>query len=198
MVVNVDANGHALVRGIITSKTFSSDGSVRTIVINSWGGAWTIRTNVATMAIPQGSIGGGDLSIMPVGDFVGVDGQIAQDQMNTIDGTVVRDWTISPTGTGATSSSSSDSGSTASSTGAISYGTLYTGTASATDGTSTFTLTDSSGTAYTVTTNSDTILIDTNGDPITFSSIGNGDSIRLNGSLSGSSITATVVRDTAK
>jgi len=85
MILNVEANGHVVIRGTVASA------SANTITINSWGGLWTIRVTGASSII-----GAANLGSIPVGNFVGVDGFLAQNQAYTVDATVVRDWTTSP------------------------------------------------------------------------------------------------------
>lgn len=201
MVVDIDSSGTALVRGVVMSS------SANMVTLQSWGGLWIIRSTGTATVIPAGATVG-DLSQIRVGDFIGVDGTLATDQLYTIDANLVRDWTTNPyvatsaaaestggttgaaTGTDEMSSGTSSAGTTASSA-------LYTGVASSI-GTDSFTLTADDGTAYTVATDADTLIWDQTGNTIPFSSIQSGDSIRLNGTLdSAGTIKATVVRDTS-
>lgn len=207
MTVQVDSAGRVLVRGTVITAGPNS------IAIRSWGGLWVIRTNSAATVIPAGT-SVGDLSGIAVGDFVGVDGMMATDQLYTVDASLVRDWTTNPyvspntntasteesstsgapTGSDATTSTSAE-GTTTSTTQARS---LYTGTASDVSGDSLI-LTSSDGMRYTIVVGNDTTLWDQSSDTISLSQIQPGDGIRLNGSLdpTTNTITATVVRDTS-
>jgi hypothetical protein len=56
-----------------------------------------VRADGLTSVIPSAQSGiPGDLSAISIGDFVGVDGAVAQDQAFTVDATLVRDWTTNP------------------------------------------------------------------------------------------------------
>lgn len=111
MVLQASSDGTVLIRGTVQAVTPSM------ITISSWGGLWMIRSTAATTVIPAGS-GSGDLSGIAVGDFVGINGSLARDQIYTIDATLIRDWTVSPyTGTSSGTSGSGTSGASTSSSG---------------------------------------------------------------------------------
>ncbi len=210
--VSIGADGTALVRGTVTAVAPND------LTVASWGGLWDIRSGGpgATTAVPAGPSSDSDFSNIRVGDFVGVDGIAMNSAPSSVNATFVRDWTTnpvvasvpaSPTPQSASSTLPapvpSTSPSTGTSTGSPSSQlpagvSLYTGTASNVDPTSgSFTLTDSSGNAYTVTTDANTTLWNSAGTDIPFSSIQNGDSVRLDGTATdATTIAATVVRDT--
>lgn len=188
MVLDVDSSGSVLLRASVKSIAANS------IVVDGWGGTWIIRTNAATQVISNASNAAGDVSAISVGDFVGVSGTMARDQIYTVDATLVRDWTTNPLTASTPSTSMTTSTSTTSTSAAV---PLYTGTASAI-GADSFTLTSLDGTEYTVMTDNNTVFLNTARETIAFSDITSGDSIRINGSLSGSTITATVVRDISR
>lgn len=84
MVLDISSNGTVLIRGTVRSVTGD------TITIDSWGGIWFIRTSGASFASNAA------ISDITEGDFVGISGSIAQDQILTIDATFVRNWTSNP------------------------------------------------------------------------------------------------------
>lgn len=206
MVAQVDENGNALVRGVVQSV------NTNWITIASWGGTWNVRTTGNSTVTPVGTNGGGDVSGITPGDFVGVEGTVASDQVWTVNASVVRDWTKAPattalsttdtstsgslTGSGTSVATPPDNSSTASTTGLPSGDTLYTGTASNVTSSS-FTLTDQSGNAYTVNTNPDATIWDSSSNTIPLTNIQNGDTIRVDASQNGNTLTADVVRDTS-
>ncbi len=189
MVMDVDSSGTVLMRASVKSIDTNS------IVVDGWGGTWIIRTNAATQVISNAPNATGDVSAISVGDFVGVSGSMARDQIYTVDATLVRDWTTSPLTVVSTPSTTTTTTSTSTTSSATVP--LYTGTASAI-GADSFTLTSLDGTEYTVMTDSNTVFLNTARATIAFSDIESGDSIRINGSLSGSTITAGVVRDISR
>ena len=167
------------------------------IVVDGWGGTWIIRTNAATQVISNASNAIGDVSAIAVGDFIGVSGSMARDQVYTVDATLVRDWTTNPLAAASTPSTTTTTTTSTFTTTTSATVPLYTGTASAI-GADSFTLTSLDGTEYTVMTDSSTVFLNTARATIAFSDIESGDSIRVNGSLSDSTITATVVRDISR
>lgn len=102
MIVQIDSTGGALVRGIVLSVTPNM------LAIRSWGGIWMIRSNSGSTVIPAGG-SAGDFGTISAGDFVGVDGELATDQIYTIDASLVRDWTTNPYVAPTTVSSSAES-----------------------------------------------------------------------------------------
>lgn len=194
MIVQAGGSGNILIRG--TVKSVGSN----MVSISSWGGTWSIRTNSESVVL-AGASAGGDVSSINLGDFVGASGTVASDQSYTIDASLLRDWTTNPsvgvsTGTGGIGTSSPNQLPGASLTPTTSVRALYIGTVSNIE-TDSFTLTDNSGNSYTVNTDAGTTLWDMNGNTISFSDISSGDRIRLNGTLQGKVIFATVVRDTS-
>lgn len=84
VVVEIDNNGHVLMRGVIESTTAEG------LTVKSWGGTWTVRVNGGTALVP------GSTATMSAGAFVGIEGQVATDQAQTVDATFVRDWEAAP------------------------------------------------------------------------------------------------------
>jgi hypothetical protein len=215
MVANVDESGTALIRGVVQGV------SGNTMQLATWGGTWNVRTTLSSTVTPAGTNGTWDTSQIMPGDFVGVEGVVAPDQQWTVNASIVRDWTKMPgtiaptaqpttttggytspgtTSTDTTGSTTDMTGTTTSTPGTAAGlpagDTLYTGTASNLSG-STFTLTDQGGNTYTVSVNPDATVWDSNRNTIPLTNIQNGDTIRLDGVLSGTGITADVVRDTS-
>lgn len=189
MILQIGSQGDALLRGMVVSTTGDM------LVVQSWGGSWTVRVGSAVPVVPS-SAGAGDLSQIHAGDYVGIVGAVAPSIPLMIDASYVRNWTqtvsVTPTSGGATTASTSTSAS------AVPAGTtLYTGTVTDT-GPNTLTMTGADGTSYTVAIGPNTTVWDTTRTDMPLSSIQQGDSIRINGTLSGTTITATVVRDTSR
>jgi hypothetical protein len=211
MVTTIDASGNILIRGVVQSVGTDS------LTLAGWGGTYTIRTTADTTVAPVGVNGAGDVSGIMPGDFVGVDGVVAPDQVWTVNAADVRDWTKAPIATTGDMTSADTGASTdttvspppadvttptdtssTSATGLSAGDTLFVGTASNVDASSSsFTLTDASGNTYTVSTTPDATIWDSSSNAQTLGNIQDGDSIRLDGVESGTSITADVVRDTS-
>lgn len=105
MVLDVDNAGNVLVRGVVQSVGTDS------LVLDSWGGSWTIQFDEESVIVPSGPEGLNDPSEVSVGDFVGVDGVITAEDDMIVTATFARDWTTNPytgpdapttTGTGTT------------------------------------------------------------------------------------------------
>lgn len=81
MVLEVGPNGKVLLRGTVTEV------GANFLKVKSWGGiVWTITISSTTKFMPS------DMSQIVVGDFVGVQG-IANKDSATVDAGLVRDWT---------------------------------------------------------------------------------------------------------
>ncbi|HWB34077.1 MAG TPA: hypothetical protein VG753_02045 [Candidatus Paceibacterota bacterium] len=89
MVVQVAADGSALVRGTVAAVGTNS------ATINTWGGVWVIQISGASTVIPPYATSG-TLAGLRVGDFVGAEGYVEQSAPNLLDASIVRDWTTSP------------------------------------------------------------------------------------------------------
>ncbi len=107
MVVDVDAKGGILIRGTVIYAGNDA------LTINSWGGMWIIRTAPSTTVIGNVPNTSGSLSGFKTGDFVGVQGVVAQNQVYTVDASLIRNWTTTPyTGAPAAGTLPSGSGET--------------------------------------------------------------------------------------
>lgn len=82
VMVNINPNGNALLRGAIESVSADS------LVIKSWGGNWTVKVTSATKINSKN----GALSDLKAGDFAGVLGSVVQDGSFTISAEIVRAW----------------------------------------------------------------------------------------------------------
>ena len=82
MIIEIGPAGRAMLRGEITAVGTNS------LTVKSWGGSWIINVSSATKINPVT-----DLSQFKVGDFIGVQGQINTSAAWTIDATLVRNWT---------------------------------------------------------------------------------------------------------
>ncbi len=188
-MINVDGSGNILVRGTVVTVGASS------VTVNSWGGNWTIQPAPTAQMFPVGPNGGRDLSGIRVGDFLGVDGTIAPGQSFSVSANVIHDWTTAPAavvGVPNTGAPPAASGSATIPAGE----SLYTGTVSNL-GTDTFTLTDDLGNSYMVSVPAGAIVWNNARTATPLSSVQPGDAIRIDGTLSGTTITASVVRDTS-
>ena len=83
MVLQVGANGHALLRGKVKTVGTSS------LTVNTWGGDWTINVSAATTLMPQGVT----LEKFKADDFVGIQGWVNGMTGYAIDADLVRNWT---------------------------------------------------------------------------------------------------------
>lgn len=83
MVLQVNHQGKALMRGTIESVGTGS------IVVKTWGGSWTVNIGSSARLLP-----GTDISKFKAGDFVGVQGQVSETAALTIDAAIVRNWTV--------------------------------------------------------------------------------------------------------
>lgn len=102
-VVEIDATGNVLIRGVVESV------DTHTLTITSWGGTWTILTGGNTSIIPQPTSGtAGDISQVSVGDFVGIEGVMATDQSVTAYAALIRNWTTNPYGGSTSEQSAAD------------------------------------------------------------------------------------------
>lgn len=121
MIVDIDRDGTALVRGVVQSVGTTS------LSIGSWGGTWTIRIAPDSVVTPSRLAG-----FMP-GDFVGAFGVVSAAEAFTINASVVRNWTTAPpagvtrpttvSGTGTTPSLQSSPAGTGGAAGANATGT---------------------------------------------------------------------------
>ena len=82
VMVNINPNGNALLRGVVESV------GADFLVIKSWGGNWTVKLTSATKIVGKNRA----FSDFKVGDFAGVLGNVVQDGSFTINAEIVRAW----------------------------------------------------------------------------------------------------------
>ncbi len=180
MVLQVGPAGKVLLRGTVDSVSATS------ITVKSWGGGWTINIPASAQVMPQGLA----LSGFQQGDFVGVQGTINSSASWTVDATLVRDWTQRQ----AINQEIKQNVQTVRQT--IQAGTARNlqGTVSSLSGES-FTLTATNGTAYSVSLSSSAQIYQKHFLSVPFTQVQNGDTVRIWGTVSSSTVTASIFRD---
>lgn len=181
MVLQVGPGGKALLRGTVDSVSSGS------LAVTSWGGVWTINVPSTAKVMPSGTA----LTDFKTGDSVGVQGAVNTSANWTIDATLVRDWTARQalkqeikTNVQAVHELMSNAPRTVQ------------GTLSGLDATAgTFTLTNASGEAYSATLNSNAKILGKNWATITLGQATNGDTVRVYGAVSSTTIATSVFRD---
>ncbi|MDB5244572.1 MAG: hypothetical protein JWN18_442 [Parcubacteria group bacterium] len=88
-VVQIDANGNILLRGVVTAASSTA------LTLVTWGGEWTVRITSDTAFIPPG-VGTALASTIHIGDFVGVSGIVSSTEPSLITALALRDWTLAP------------------------------------------------------------------------------------------------------
>lgn len=78
MILNIEPNGKALLRGTIDSVATSS------LIVKSWGGNWTVNFSSSTELMPN------DIAQFKVGDFIGAQGTVNRTSPWTIDARLIR------------------------------------------------------------------------------------------------------------
>lgn len=178
MVLEVGPAGRVLMRG--TVKTVGTN----SLTVTSWGGDWMVNVVSTTNILPASS-----MSQFMIGDFVGVQGSVVQGVPWTIDATLVRDWTAKK----------------AEQTNKQEIKNLmqsatpknWQGTASNVNtSTNSLTLTID-GTAYTVNLAANAKVVNFQYINMNLADIKSGDTVRIWATVSGTSATAYVVRDTS-
>jgi hypothetical protein len=172
MVLEVNPNGKVLMRGtVVTTAT-------GTVTVQSWGGNWIVNVLPTSTLVP----GTG----MTTGDFVGVQGQINTTAPWTIDATLVRDWSVKMT----------EQVNRQEIKGMMPRN--WEGVASNVNATAnTLTLTVD-GTAYNIALAANVKVVNKLFVTLPFSSVQNGDTVRVYGTNVSGTVTAIVVRDTSK
>lgn len=82
MIVQIGPKGRTLLRGTVSTVGASS------LIVKSWGGDWVVNISASTKLTPRS-----DIAQFNSGDFVGVQGSVNQSAVWTIDATLVRNWT---------------------------------------------------------------------------------------------------------
>ncbi len=181
MVLHVGVNGNVLLRGTVSSV------SAGWLTVKSWGGYWTVNVPSSAQVFPSGTA----LTSFQQGDFVGVIGSIDSSAGFTVDATIVRDWTARTAMKQQIQANVQQARTLMSNRPRVTQGTLSNFDAA----NATFTLTTAAGTAYSVTLNSGAETIGRNWATISLSQANNGDTVRVYGTVSSSTIAASVFRD---
>jgi len=173
MSVEIGTKGNVMLKGTVDSVGATS------FAMKSWGGDWTVNVEPSV----------GDISKITVGDKISVSGMVNSGSAWTVDAKSFHDSTtvaqaVKPIGTHTGESDKPKI-----------FGKVFTGTASNISDTS-LTLTGSKGMTYTVNLDIGAKIINKSSTVLSgLSSIHSGDTLRVNGTMTGTSITAKVVRD---
>ncbi|MGC9046840.1 MAG: DUF5666 domain-containing protein [Minisyncoccia bacterium] len=179
IVVEINNSGHVLLRGTVSAVNSNS------LNVKSWGGEWTINVNDNTKLEPKTG-----LSSFNVGDEVGVQGVVDNNNAWTINANLVRDWSYVQQAVRGLRHNQKE----VQRFMKAEMPRIYVGTASAVSSSS-LTLTTKKGDSYTVMLNSNAKVLNKNWSAISFSQIQDGNTVRVFGTLSGNIISASVVRD---
>jgi hypothetical protein len=180
-VLNVSAAGNVLLRGTIASITSG------VMTVNGWGGVWTVNIPASASIYPVATTN--YATQFQVGDFVGVQGTIATGANWTVNATLVRDWTYRAAVTAQVKAN------VQAAQGIRAEGPRdYIGTASNVSASS-LTLTVSNGTVYTVNPSANAEVVNRMWTTLPFTSINNGDNVRVYGVDASGTVTAQIVRD---
>ena len=180
-VLQVGPKGVVLLRGTIDSV------SSGTVTVKSWGGDWTVNVPSAAEVLPNGVA----LSDYKQGDFVGVQGTVDSSANWTVNAKLIRDWTARQAAVQEAKANVQLARTTMAQRARTIQGKL-----SGLDATAgTFTLTDAAGTAYSVTLNTGAETINGKWATITLAQANEGDTVRVYGTVSSTTIAASVFRD---
>lgn len=181
MTLQIGPGGKALLRGTVSAVSTGS------VTVKSWGGDWTVNVPMTASVLPQGSA----LSNFKTGDFVGVQGMVDSSAGWTVNASLIRDWTERAVMKQDVKTNVQAVHTTMTSGPRIVQGTLSNLDATA----QTFTLTNAAGTAYSVSLSSGAKILGKNFATIDLSKVTSGDTVRVYGTVSNSSISAVIFRD---
>ncbi|MHB8860463.1 MAG: DUF5666 domain-containing protein [Minisyncoccota bacterium] len=181
MMLQVGPGGKVLLRGTVDSVSASS------VTVKSWGGEWTVNVATTATVLPKGTA----LASFKTGDFVGVQGAIDQAANWTVKATLIRDWTARSVTTQQIKANTQAVHQEKSAAPKTIQGTLSNLDATA----QTFTLTATNGTAYSVSLASGALLLTNNRATLDFTKVKDGDRVRVYGTVSSSTVSASIVRD---
>jgi len=186
MVLEVNQNGKILLRGTVDSLGSNS------LTVKSWGGNWTINISTSTKLQPN------DVTKFQPGDFVGVQGIVNQGVSWTIDATLVRDFNLEQRVKQAAEQAKKDVEQTKKAAEQLMKSLMpknWQGIVSNINVSgNSFTLTVDS-VAYTINLAAGAQLINKNWGPMTLANVNNGDTVRVWGPVSSTTITASILRD---
>lgn len=178
MVLEVGPAGRVLMRG--TVKTVGTN----SLTVTSWGGDWMVNISSTTNILPTST-----MSQFVTGDFVGVQGSVVQGVPWTIDATLVRDWTAKK----AEQTNKQEIKNLMQSATPRNWQGIAT---SVNTSTNSLTLTID-GTAYTVNLAANARVVNFQYINMNLADIKSGDTVRIWATVSGTTATAYVVRDTS-
>ena len=181
MVLEVNKNGRVLLRGTVSAVTSGS------VTVKSWGGDWTVVVSSSAKLVPQGAA----ISSFQPGDFVGVEGTVDSSANLTVNAHLIRDWSARHALSQEIKANVQSVRRTESARPRVVQGTLSNLDAAA----QTFTLTNAGGTAYAVSISSSAEILAKNWATLGFDKVSNGDTVRVYGLVSSSTISATIFRD---
>ena len=173
MILQIGPAGKVTMRGIVDLVTVTTPGN--SIAVKTWGGVWKVNISSNTQVLPTS-----DLTQIKVGDFVGVHGDVNKTTAFTIDADTVKDWNIKNR-----ENALKDSFVPKNVQGTVS---------NVNTSTNSFTLTID-GTPYTVNVVAGAKIVNKNYGTISLSNISNGDTVRVWATVSGTTLTAYLVRD---
>lgn len=190
MKLEVGPKGRALIRGNVESV--GSD----YVMIKSWGGSWKVKVTASSEILPNVSGGLADLAKYAVGDYVGAQGAVSTTDSWTINATVIRDRTEHKANVMERKQNEKEMRETMQADRKEAHdreARNYEGTVGSVDGLS-MTLMNGS-TSIAVTTSATTKFVNRNWISITIADVKAGDTVRVYGPSSSSTVMAQVVRD---
>ncbi len=190
MKLEVGPKGRALIRGNVESV------GVDYVMVKSWGGSWKVKVTVASEILPNVNGGLADLAKYTVGDYVGAQGTVSATEAWTINATVIRDRTEHKVIVEERKQNEQEMRETMQADRKAAHdreARNYEGTVGSVSGLS-MTLMNGS-TSIAVTTTATTKFVNRNWATITFADVKAGDSVRVYGPTSSSTVMAQVVRD---
>lgn len=179
MIVTINPNGKVLLRGKVVST------STTTMTVASWGGNWIVTISPTTDISPRDT----GIGSIKQGDIVGVQGTIDQNANWTIHATLVRDWTERQT----IHQEVKENIKSVHEEMKAETPKTHQGTVSNLSGQA-FTLTTENA-AYSVSLTANAKILAKNWHTLDWSKVQNGDTVRVWGPISSSTISASIFRD---
>lgn len=192
MKLEVGPKGNVLIRGNVESV------GADYVMVKSWGGSWKVKVTSSSEILPNVAGGLADLTKYAVGDYVGAQGTVSTSEAWTINASVIRDRTEHKQMIEERKQNEKEIREKMEALKKAAQALLprtYEGTVGTTSGSS-FTLVNGN-TTLSVTTDAATKFINRNWATILSADVKAGDSVRVYGPVSSSTVTAQVVRDTS-
>ena len=190
MKLEVGPKGRALIRGNVESV------GVDYVMVKSWGGSWKVKVTAASEILPNVNGGLADLTKYAVGDYVGAQGTVSTSDAWTINANVIRNRAEHKANVMERKQNEKEMRETMQSDRKAAHdreARNYEGTVASVTGLS-ITITNGS-TSIAVTTTATTKFVNKNWVSITFADVKPGDTLRVYGPSSSSTVMAQVVRD---